>query len=85
MHDLLFTNTKALKEANITEYAKKLGLDLTKFNAARNSDKVKAAVKADQAVASVFGARGTPHFLSTVDVSVAHNHLLTLKSSLTKN
>ena len=62
MHDLLFTNTKALKEANITEYAKKLGLDLAKFNAARNSDKVKAAVKADQAVASVFGARGTPHF-----------------------
>ena len=83
MHDLLFTNTKALKEANITEYAKKLGLDLAKFNAARNSDKVKAAVKADQAVASVFGARGT--FLSTVDVSVVHNHLLTLKSSLTKN
>ena len=60
--DLLFTNTKTLKENNLNDYAKKLGLDMTKFAAALKSDKTKKMVADDQALARKVGARGTPHF-----------------------
>ena len=62
MHDLLFTDTKALKQSNIDGYAKKLGLDLKKFATDLNSKKVKDAIAADQKLARSVGARGTPHF-----------------------
>jgi protein-disulfide isomerase len=62
MHDLLFTNTKTLKEDNLNGYAKKLGLDMAKFSADLNSPKAKSMIKRDQQLASKFGARGTPNF-----------------------
>jgi protein-disulfide isomerase len=62
MHDLLFTSTKKLKPANLTEYATKLGLDMAKFDAAMKNPKLDAAIKADQKLGQQFGARGTPHF-----------------------
>lgn len=62
MHDLLFTDTKKLKPANLTEYAQKLGLDMTKFDADMKSPKFDAVIKADQKLGQTFGARGTPHF-----------------------
>jgi protein-disulfide isomerase len=62
MHDLLFTSTKNLQEANINEYATKIGLDMAKFGAALKSDKTKKLVADDQALARKVGARGTPHF-----------------------
>ncbi|MEE2758259.1 MAG: thioredoxin domain-containing protein [Myxococcota bacterium] len=62
MHDVLFKNMKKLKPENIDEYAKEIGLDMTKFAADLNSPENKKAVAADQALARQFGARGTPNF-----------------------
>ncbi|MEE2789336.1 MAG: thioredoxin domain-containing protein [Myxococcota bacterium] len=62
MHDKLFENQRKLKAADIDGYAKAIGLDMTKFKADLNAPKTKAMVKADQALASKVGARGTPNF-----------------------
>ncbi len=62
MHDKLFQDTKALKAENLEQYAKELGLDMTKFKADMESDAAKKQIKDDQAIASQFGARGTPNF-----------------------
>jgi protein-disulfide isomerase len=62
MHDIMFKNQRKLKPTDIDGYASKLGLDMNKFKADLNSPAVKAQVKADQAVARQFGARGTPNF-----------------------
>ncbi|MEO8601569.1 MAG: thioredoxin domain-containing protein [bacterium] len=60
MHDLLFANQRALSPEQIREYARKAGLDLTKFDADLASDEVKAAVQEDMALAQRVGVRGTP-------------------------
>ena len=62
MHDLLWKDTKALKETNLLEYAKKAGLDMAKFKADLKSDKIKKMLAEDQAAARKADARGTPHF-----------------------
>jgi protein-disulfide isomerase len=62
MHDVLFKNMKKLKPANLNEYAKGLGLDMTKFASDLNSPSVKKQVQTDQGLARQFAARGTPHF-----------------------
>ncbi|HEY8379465.1 MAG TPA: thioredoxin domain-containing protein, partial [Nannocystis sp.] len=63
MHDLLFANQRALDDKSLESYAQKLGLDVAKFNADRNSDAAKAAVDGDYAAGSLAGATGTPYFL----------------------
>ncbi len=62
MHDKLFQDTKALKQENLETYAKELGLDMAKWKADMDSDAAKKQIKEDQAIASQFGARGTPNF-----------------------
>ena len=62
MQDLLWEDTKALKESNLLEYAEKVGLDLAKFKADLRSEKIKKMIADDQSVARKTGARGTPHF-----------------------
>ena len=62
MHDVLFKNQRKLKPADIDGYAKGLGLDMGKFATDLNADATKKQVKADQALAQQFAARGTPHF-----------------------
>ena len=58
----LFKNQRKLKPVDIDGYAKGLGLDMGKFAADLNADATKKQVKADQALAQQFAARGTPHF-----------------------
>ena len=43
-------------------YAKEIGLDVSKFEKALDSDKVKQQIAADQAEATKAGANGTPTF-----------------------
>jgi protein-disulfide isomerase len=62
MHDKIFENMRALKPADLEKYAAAIGLDMAKFKADVDSEAVKAEVKADQALATKLGARGTPHF-----------------------
>ncbi len=60
MHDLLFSNQKALEDDDLNAYAKQLGLDVQRFKRDMNSKEVADQVAADQAAASKVGARGTP-------------------------
>lgn len=61
MHDQLFENQSAeLDAAKIHEIAKKVGLDLTKFEQDLVSDSVKQTVDRDRAEAEQLGLTGTP-------------------------
>jgi protein-disulfide isomerase len=62
MHDKLFADQQHLDQPTFEKYAQELGLNLSKFKAAIASHKFQAAIKADQALAEKFGARGTPSF-----------------------
>jgi protein-disulfide isomerase len=62
MHDKLFANRSALTRPDLEKYAGEVGLDLTKFKTALDTNKHEAAIKADQELAGNVGARGTPSF-----------------------
>jgi protein-disulfide isomerase len=62
MHDLLFQNQKALGREDLEKYAQQVGLDLSAFRQALDTNKHEAAIKQDQEVAAKLGARGTPAF-----------------------
>ena len=62
IHDVLFENQKALGREQLEGYAKAAGLDMAKVKAALDSNKYAESIKADQTVATQFGARGTPNF-----------------------
>jgi protein-disulfide isomerase len=62
MHDKIFENIRAIKRADLERHAQALGLDMAKFKADIDSPAAQAQIKADQALASKLGARGTPHF-----------------------
>ena len=60
--DKLFANQQKLDRENFIKFAKELGLDVSKFQQAFDSNKYKAAVDADVAEISGFGVGGTPAF-----------------------
>jgi protein-disulfide isomerase len=66
MHDILFKNQKEMKGANMKEltsgFAKQLGLDVAKFQAAFDNPKYDQVIKDDMALGAKLGVRGTPHF-----------------------
>lgn len=59
-HDLLFENQKALSEAKYTELAKRLGLDLERFNRDYKAPTTQQIIDRDMADAQLAGVRGTP-------------------------
>jgi protein-disulfide isomerase len=62
-HDALFANQDKLGNAFYQETAKKLGLDLAKFDRDRASDAAKKAVEADVKLARSLELNGTPTFI----------------------
>ncbi len=64
MHDLLFERQKELKTNKdlFNQLAKQLGLNMGKFETDMNDPALAAQIKADMALASKVGARGTPNF-----------------------
>jgi len=60
MHELLFANQRNLGAAELTEHARKIGLDMAKFEADMKSPEVSAAVQEDMKLAQSVGVRGTP-------------------------
>ena len=64
MHDLLFTDTRALTMKDFTRYAEQLGLNGRKFATDFHKKQTiyMAAITADQALAARVEARGTPAF-----------------------
>ncbi|HEX3743970.1 MAG TPA: DsbA family protein [Bryobacteraceae bacterium] len=60
MHDLLFANQAALQRDQLLGYARKLGLDMPRFIADLDSDRVKKIIEADRAEGAKRGVTGTP-------------------------
>ena len=60
MHDEMFENQSSIDEAKIREIAKKIGLDLAKFDQDLNSEAVKNRVNKDAKEADSLGLEGTP-------------------------
>jgi protein-disulfide isomerase len=62
-HDALFINQTQLGDSFYQETAKKLGLDLVKFNKDRSSQAAETAIKQDRELASKLQLNGTPAFI----------------------
>lgn len=62
MHDILFSNQKALERTDLTRYAKQLDLDLERFQDALDSRKFLPIVERDKAEGALLGVMGTPTF-----------------------
>jgi protein-disulfide isomerase len=62
LHDILFENQKALDRAQLEQYAQKVALDMDKVRKALDEGTHSKTIAGDQAVASQFGANGTPYF-----------------------
>ncbi len=60
-HDKLFANQTDLSTATYSQYAKDLGLNVSKFDDCVSSDKYATAVQEDEASAQAAGGRGTPY------------------------
>jgi protein-disulfide isomerase len=60
MHKLLFENQRALGPEQLKEYAKRIGLDLRKFEADMNSEETQKLIREDMQLAQQVGVRGTP-------------------------
>jgi protein-disulfide isomerase len=63
MHDLLFSHQQELSEAAYDRFARELGLDVERFQAARRAPSTAERVRADVASATAAGVTGTPTFL----------------------
>ena len=59
-HDLLFENQKSLSEAKYIELARKIGLDLERFNKDYKAPVNQQTLERDMADAQLAGVRGTP-------------------------
>lgn len=62
MHDILFEHQGALDHDDLFSYAEQLGLDLDRFGADLDDDKLGRRIREDVATAEASGARGTPTF-----------------------
>ena len=62
MHDKLFANQTNLDRPSLDKYAQEVGLNMSKYKAAMDSDKFKKEISADSDAGAKIGARGTPAF-----------------------
>ena len=62
MHDLLFANQQHVQKADLLGYAKKLGLDVARFEKDMNSEQTQKAIDADVAEGNKAGVNGTPSY-----------------------
>ncbi len=60
MHDKLFDNQRVLDRDSLERYALELGLDMHRFRAALDDQRLFAAVEADAKAGEVLGVTGTP-------------------------
>lgn len=63
MERLLFENQKALEDQDLLGYAKKLGLDLPRFQADMASPRAGEVIARDRAAADKAGLKGTPFIM----------------------
>ena len=63
MHDMIFTNPKALKPDDLVKRAEVLGLDMIKFRGCLETGTTAAEIRKDMAEGQKFGITGIPSFL----------------------
>ncbi len=69
-HNMLYANQSALGESDLEGYAKQLGLDVAKFDAALNDHTYASAVAADVAQGTRVGVDATPTFFVNGNIVV---------------
>ncbi|MCP4676153.1 MAG: thioredoxin domain-containing protein [Deltaproteobacteria bacterium] len=62
MHDIMFKNRSDLDDEDLAKYAKKIGLDMTKFKQALNDKSSMKYVERDKLEGMRIGVEGTPTF-----------------------
>ena len=62
MHDLIFSNNRDLSRGTLMSYASDLDIDMAKFTADLDSDRVSALLDQDVAESERLGVNGTPAF-----------------------
>jgi protein-disulfide isomerase len=62
MHDLLFANQARVQRSDLLAYAKKLGLDVARFQRDLDSERTKQLIAADVAEGKKAGVNGTPSY-----------------------
>lgn len=62
MHDKLFENQKALEGSDLTNYAKSIGLNMSKFQKCLDSGKYASQIKKEIELGQKSGVTGTPSF-----------------------
>jgi protein-disulfide isomerase len=77
MHDKLFANQASLSDAAYEQFARDLGLDLQRFQAARAAPATRKRVEDDMAAAAAAGVTGTPTFIVNGEPVVGSNGLAT--------
>jgi protein-disulfide isomerase len=82
--DALFVNQQKLSEALYVETAKKLNLDLKKFNQDRNSEAATQAIQKDVEMAEKIGVTGTPFLIMNGEVITDGAQLESLEATLKK-
>ena len=60
MHDTLFENQDELREADLLDYARQIGLDLAQFRTALGAPATREAVETSVQTAQSIGLHGTP-------------------------
>ena len=79
MYDLLFANQQHLKQPQLFEYAKRLGLDMPRFTAEMDDEIYLQRIREHQRSGDASGVRATPTFFVNgrlVDVSYGLHALL---------
>jgi len=62
MHDLLFKNQQKLEDADLEQYAKDAGVNVSRWKQCYADKKFENVIKDEQNVGMTLGARGTPAF-----------------------
>jgi protein-disulfide isomerase len=62
MHDLMFANQQELSDAKYEEWAKQIGLDLSRWKKDKESPEIAAQIQKDTSYGQSVGADGTPSF-----------------------
>jgi protein-disulfide isomerase len=62
-HDFLFRTQKSLSDEKLEQFLSKLGLDMEKFSASLDSQKVKEKIKRDVESGKALGVHRTPTFI----------------------
>jgi protein-disulfide isomerase len=79
MHDLLFANHGKVQRADLLGYAKRLGLDLERFERDLDSERVRRLIEIDKAEGNTHGVEGTPTFTINGSVYIGARSLAQLK------